>query len=90
MTTSAVKKVQANVDRSIANDAENIMNQIGVTPSVVINSLYREIVATGKIPLSFSLTPRQRATMELQEAVKNIPVKKVESDEELRKFFDED
>lgn len=76
---TSVKKVQANVDRTIADDAEDIMNKIGVTPSVVINTLYREIVATGRIPLSFSLTPRQRATMKLQEAVKDIPTKEIKS-----------
>lgn len=90
MTMQATKKVQVNVNRNIATDAENIMNEIGVTPSVVINSLYREIVATGKIPLSFSLTPRQKATLELQKAVKDIPTKEVKTDKDLEDFFNEE
>lgn len=88
--STPIKKVQANVDRKVADDAENVMNQIGVTPSVVINTLYREIAATGKIPLSFSLTPRQRAMNELQEAIKDIPEKQVRNKKDLEDFFNED
>ncbi|QNQ80455.1 type II toxin-antitoxin system RelB/DinJ family antitoxin [Lactobacillus sp. PV034] len=90
MKTSETKKVQVNVNKEIAEDAENVMSQIGLTPSAVINSLYREIVATGKIPLSFSLTPEQLATMRIKEAAMNLPTQKVETDKELTEFFDED
>ncbi|QNQ83702.1 damage-inducible protein [Lactobacillus sp. PV037] len=85
-----VKKVQVNVDREIAEDAENVMNEIGITPTAVINTLYREIVATGKIPLSFSLTPEQIATMRIKEAAMRLPNKKIETDEEIAEFFDEE
>lgn len=84
------KKIQVNVNRKIAEEAENVMNEIGVTPAAVINTLYREIIATGKIPLSFSLTPEQMATMRIKEAAMHLPSKKVDSDEELMEFFDED
>lgn len=90
MKANDTKKVQVNVNREIAEDAENVMTAIGVTPSTVINSLYREIVATGKIPLSFSLTPEQMATMRIREAAMKIPNKKVETDEDIAEFFDED
>lgn len=85
-----VKKVQVNVDRATADNAEEIMKEIGVTPSVVVNTLYKEIEATGKIPLSFSLTPRQRAEMELDRATKGLPVKHLRTQKELEDFFDED
>lgn len=84
------KKVQVNVDRQTADEAEKIMDEIGITPSVVINSLYKEIVATGKIPLSFSLTPRQRATMHLEEAIKDLPQQDVKNKKDLEEFFDAD
>ncbi|EEW52645.1 type II toxin-antitoxin system RelB/DinJ family antitoxin [Limosilactobacillus antri] len=85
-----VKKVQVNVDRTTADNAEEIMKEIGVTPSVVVNTLYKEIEATGKIPLSFSLTPRQRAEMELNRATQDLPVKHLRTQKELEDFFDED
>lgn len=56
------KKIQVNVNRKLAAKAENIMDEIGLNPTVVINALYKEIVATGKIPLSFSLGRLQEIT----------------------------
>lgn len=55
------KKIQVNVNRKLAAKAENIMDEIGLNPTVVINALYKEIVATGKIPLSFSLRQKSSA-----------------------------
>ena len=82
------KKIQVNVNRKLAAKAENIMDEIGLNPTVVINALYKEIVATGKIPLSFSL--RQRAELELRDAVKDIPVHRVKSKKDLEEFFDDE
>lgn len=84
------KKIQVNVDRDTAKQAEDIMNEIGVTPTVVINSLYKQIVATGKIPLSFSLTSRQKADFDLEMASKKVPVHKM-TKKDIEDFFkDED
>lgn len=88
--TSKIKKVQVNINRDTAEDVEQIMKKIGVTPSVVINALYKQIEATGKIPLSFSLTPRQRAELELDRATQNVPIKHLKTQKELKEFFDED
>ncbi len=52
--------------------------------------MYKQIVATGKIPLSFSLTSRQRAELELREVSKKVPVQEVKTKEELEEFFNED
>ena len=51
-------KVQVNIDPELKQSAENIIKEIGLTPTAVINGMYKQIVATGKIPLSFSLTPK--------------------------------
>ncbi len=57
-------KVQVNIDPELKQSAENIIKELGLTPTAVINGMYKQIVATGKIPLSFSLTSRQRAELE--------------------------
>lgn len=83
-------KVQVNIDPELKQSAENIIKEIGLTPTAVINGMYKQIVATGKIPLSFSLTPRQRAELELREVSKKVPVQEVKTKEELEEFFNED
>ncbi|MBW3351146.1 type II toxin-antitoxin system RelB/DinJ family antitoxin [Limosilactobacillus reuteri] len=83
-------KVQVNIDPELKQSAENIIKELGLTPTAVINGMYKQIVATGKIPLSFSLTPRQRAELELREVSKKVPVQEVKTKEELEEFFNED
>ena len=50
--------VSARVEYDIKNEAEEILQQIGVPVSVVINALYRQIILKGGIP--FSLTVPRR------------------------------
>ena len=83
-------KLQVNIDPELKQSAENIIKALGLTPTAVINGMYKQIVATGKIPLSFSLTSRQRAELELREVSKKVPVQEVKTKEELEEFFNED
>lgn len=83
-------KVQVNIDPELKQSAENIIKELGLTPTAVINGMYKQIVATGKIPLSFSLTSRQRAELELREVSKKVPVQEVKTKEELEEFFNKD
>lgn len=79
-------RVQVSIDPSVKLTAENVIREVGLTPTVVINSLYRKIAATGKIPLDFSLTPDQMADLELQTAIQKIPVKKLRTKKRSRTF----
>ena len=83
-------KVQVNIDPELKQSAENIIKELGLTPTAVINGMYKQIVVTGKIPLSFSLTSRQRAELELREVSKKVPVQEVKTKEELEEFFNKD
>lgn len=83
-------RVQASIDPSVKLTAESIIREVGLTPTVVINSLYRKIAATGKIPLDFSLTPDQMADLELQTAIQKVPVKKLRTKKEIEEFFNDE
>ena len=83
-------RVQANVDADVKDMAESVIKAVGLTPTVVINGLYRKIAATGKIPLDFSLTSEQMADFQLQNAVKKLPVKKLRTKKEIEDFFNDE
>ncbi|MDD1407775.1 type II toxin-antitoxin system RelB/DinJ family antitoxin [Limosilactobacillus reuteri] len=83
-------KVQVNIDSELKRSAEDIIKEIGLTPTAVINGMYKEIVATGRIPLSFSLTPKQRAELELREVSKKVPIREIKSKEDFEEFFNEE
>ena len=47
--------VMARVEPEVKNQAEAIMDQLGIPASVVINSLYKQIIMTKSIPFAFSI-----------------------------------
>ena len=47
--------VMARVEPDIKEQAENIMAQLGVPASVVINMLYKQIIMTRSIPFTLSI-----------------------------------
>ena len=83
-------RVQANVDADVKDMAESVIKAVGLTPTVIINGLYRKIATTGKIPLDFSLTSEQMADLQLQNAVKKLPVKNLRTKKEIEDFFNDE
>lgn len=53
--------VSARVECDVKNQAEEILRQIGVPVSVVINSLYRQIIFQGGVPFQLTLPRGPRA-----------------------------
>lgn len=59
------KKLQLTVDKQSAESAENIIYELGLTPAIVINALYKQISATGEIPLNLKLTSKQKVEQKI-------------------------
>ncbi len=56
--------VTARVQPEIKQQAEEVLEQLGIPVSVLIDSLYRQIIMTNSIPYSFSVpTLQTRDTM---------------------------
>ena len=55
--------VSAHVENDIKNEAEDILKQLGVPVSVVINSLYRQIIYRHGIPFPLTV-PTEPKTMD--------------------------
>ena len=56
--------VTARVQPEIKQRAEEILDRLGIPVSVLIDSLYRQIIMTNSIPYSFRIpTPQTRDTM---------------------------
>lgn len=52
---SKTANVLARVEPEVKEEAESIMNQLGVPASVVINMLYKQIIYTKSIPFALTL-----------------------------------
>lgn len=85
-----VSKVQVNINSDLKKQAEKIIEGLGFTSTIVINEMYKQIVATGEIPFNISLTPKQKTIMELKEVSKKVPVHDIKSKKDFENFFSED
>lgn len=60
--------VLARVEPGIKEKAEEIMNQLGIPASVVINMLYKQIVMTRSIPFALAVPTASSARDEMDAA----------------------
>lgn len=55
MVATKTANVTARVQPDIKQQAEDILERLGIPVSVLIDSLYRQIIMTNSIPYSFSI-----------------------------------
>ena len=93
--------VYARIDTKLKENAEEILSQLGITPSCAIQMLYSQIVLTRGLPLDLHLPPanptavgsmsRAELDAELRKGVESIKEGKTftadEVDEELSREF---
>lgn len=68
--------VMARVAPDVKAQAESIMEQLGIPASVVINSLYKQIIMTKSIPFSLSIPREPLAIDEMDEQTFNTMMEK--------------
>ena len=68
--------VMARVAPDVKAQAESIMEQLGIPASVVINSLYKQIIMTKSIPFSLSIPREPLAVDEMDEQTFNAMMEK--------------
>ena len=59
--------VSARIDESVKAEAEDILQQLGIPVSVVINTLYHQIIEHKGIPFSITLSKKLTAMEDLSE-----------------------
>ncbi len=57
--------VSARIDEDIKNQAEDILHQLGIPVSVVINTLYHQIIEQQGVPFSITLHKRPASLEEM-------------------------
>ena len=66
--TAKTANVMARVEPNVKEQAEEIMDMLGIPVSVVINTLYKQIIMTRSIPFSLSVPVAPAARDELDDA----------------------
>ena len=60
--------VSARIDKNVKDQAEDILRQLGIPVSVVINTLYHQIIARNGVPFSITLPTKPRSLDELTQS----------------------
>ena len=60
--------VSARIDENVKNQAEDILRQLGIPVSVVINTLYHQIIARNGVPFPLTLSSGPRSLDEYTQA----------------------
>lgn len=83
-------RIQIQVDQNLKDDVEEVLNNLGMTPTTAVTMLFKRIVATDSYPVDLSLTEREKATNELMNTVEKLPVNKISSKEEALRWLEND
>lgn len=82
-------RIQVSVDTDLKNEAVEILNNLGMTPTSAVNILFKRIVATDSYPVNLQMTEKEKATLELKKTLKNVPVKDLNTPQEISDFFED-
>lgn len=84
------KRIQVQIDKDIANKAEEVFAELGMTPTSAINLFYKRVIGNNGIPFEVSLTPREQATKKIQHYSKFVPSNDINTSKELAEWLDDD
>ncbi len=90
LTVDAKKRLQFKMNHELADEANAIFEQLGLTPTVVITALYKRVVAEGRIPFEFGLTEDERAAISLARTIYNSDIPVLDDPDEIEQYLSED
>lgn len=83
-------RIQIQVDQNLKDSVEEVLNNLGMTPTTAVTMLFKRIVATDSYPVDLTLTDREKATNELMNTVEKLPVNRINSQEDALRWLEED
>jgi len=90
MDTREKKKIQINMDKDLAEQAETVFNDIGLNQTSALTAFYKKVVAEGGLPFDLHQTPEQKANLDLRESIKGLPVKQLKTRGQVEAWFEDE
>ncbi len=82
-------RIQVGIDKNLKENAEMILEELGLNPTTAITILYKQVVARGEFPVEIKLSEEEKQGIRLQQLTKDMPVDVLDTDEKLEEWFDE-
>ncbi|WP_166806656.1 type II toxin-antitoxin system RelB/DinJ family antitoxin [Companilactobacillus zhachilii] len=86
---SSKSKVRIQVDKTLKQDAEKVLSNLGMTLTDAVTMLFKRIVATDSFPVSLQLTNLEKANQRLLKATQDIPVKNLNNQKDVEDWLKE-
>ena len=83
-------KLQISMDEKLKNEAESIIDELGMSPKTAVTVFYKQIVEQGKIQFSIELSEKSKRIHNIQRLAEKLPVQKLDTDEKIEEWFNED
>ena len=83
-------KLQITMDDDLKNEAESIIEELGLTPKTAVTVFYKQIVEQGRIPFDIALSERHKRMRSIQKLAQDLPVEKLDTDEKIEEWLNED
>lgn len=77
MDATDKKRIQVKIDKDLASDVEEVLDDLGLTPTTAITMFYKRIAGNGRIPFDVALTEEEKLNRELEKATRSLPRKEV-------------
>lgn len=90
MSSIAKKRIQVQVDNSIAEEGDAILAKLGLTPTTAITMFYKRLIAEEGLPFSTSLTPREKDELQIQKLTQNLPTEDLDDPNNLKDWIEKD
>lgn len=84
------KLLKFNLDKQLSDEVDNILAELGLDSASLITALYKRVAAEYRIPFALALTEEEKAKHRLVMALRDIPVNKIETREDLEKWLADD
>lgn len=90
MAQTTKKRIQAQINRSLADEGDAILERLGMTPTTAITMFYTRLVAKGGLPFSTELTEREKNELAIQQLTADLPITKLDTPEKIKEWADKD
>lgn len=91
MKSHEKKRVQANLDKDLVEQAERVFNDVGLNTTSALTAFYKKVVATDGIPFKLTrLSPSEQLEREIQKKISAGQYKKIDSEKKLAEWLEGD
>ncbi|HGF7960123.1 TPA: type II toxin-antitoxin system RelB/DinJ family antitoxin [Enterococcus faecium] len=90
MKTKEKGRIQVGIDKELKENAEQILEELGLNATTAITILYKQVVSRGEFPMEIKLSEEKKQAIKLRKLTQNMPVQLLDTHEKVNEWFNED